>query len=181
MENWKAIPNFEGYEASDHGRVRSIDRMTTDSKGHKYKIYGKVKYFSLNKKGYPQVILWRSNKTTTKRIHRFVAELFIPNPDDLPQVNHKDGNKQNNHFSNLEWCTNQYNQLHAWRTLGLKRKSGANHAQSKSVYQLSYDGFFIAEHGSIAQAQKETGVAAASIRRCALGSLHRAGNFKWAF
>lgn len=181
MEEWKPIPNFEGYEASNHGRIRSIDRITVDSKGHTYKIYGKIKYLSLNSKGYQQVILWKDNKTTTKRVHRYVAELFIPNHNNFPQVNHIDGNKQNNHYSNLEWCTNQYNQLHAWRTLGLKRKSGADHAQSKPVYQLSYDGFFLSEYGSITEAHRKTGVAVASIRRCALGSLNRAGNFKWSF
>ena len=75
----------------------------------------------LNSKGYPQVNL----NSKPKRVHRLVAETFIPNPRNLPQVNHIDGDKTNNHVSNLEWCDNQYNTEHALsKFYKLKHKDG---------------------------------------------------------
>jgi len=64
-------------------------------------------------KGYMQIDLWCNNKRNTATIHRLVASAFIPNPHDYPQVNHKDGNKQNNNVYNLEWCNQSQNQIHA--------------------------------------------------------------------
>lgn len=96
MEVWKPIKDFEDYEVSDCGRVRNKD-------GRTLKPY-------VNHKGYLKVGLFKSGKCHKKRVHRLVAEAFIENPHDYPQVNHKDENKKNNRVDNLEWCTNQQNQ-----------------------------------------------------------------------
>ena len=70
---------------------------------------------STNYKGYKIIRLSNNGNRPCKAIHRLVAETFIPNPDNLPQVNHKDGNKENNSFTNLEWVTNEENSIHAQR------------------------------------------------------------------
>lgn len=95
MEKWKSIKGFEGlYEVSDLGRVRSI-KSDTILKGELLHGYKRVALF--NEK-YKKVF-----------VHRLVADAFIPNPDGLPQINHKDEDKTNNCVDNLEWCTSKYN------------------------------------------------------------------------
>lgn len=96
-EIFKPIKGFETrYSVSNHGRVYS----------HSRGIYLKGKY---DKDGYIEYSLWDGFRPNYRRGHRLVAESFIPNPDNLPVVNHKDHSKDNNHYSNLEWCTVAYN------------------------------------------------------------------------
>ena len=99
------------YEIFEDGSILSIERV--DSRGRMQGgFYLKQRY---DKDGYKRVTLTLDGRRqVVVRIHRVVAELFIPNPFDLPCVNHKDGNKENNHVSNLEWCTHKYNTNHAW-------------------------------------------------------------------
>lgn len=102
MEIWKNIKGFrELYQISNLGRVRRIDNKKI------------LKPLNLSN-GYKGVRLYKNKKeATTKKIHRMVAEYFISNPLNLPQVNHIDGNKSNNKVNNLEWCSNEYNMNHA--------------------------------------------------------------------
>lgn len=102
MEIWKNIEGFrELYQISNLGRVRRRDS-------------GKILTPLTLTRGYKGVRLYYEKKrATTKKIHRLVAYYFIPNPLELPQVNHKDGNKSNNRVDNLEWCSNEYNMNHA--------------------------------------------------------------------
>lgn len=102
--NWKPT-NYEGYEVSDTGLVRSCGKNKHD----------KILKPSINHKGYEVVYPSDSNKNgykTSCQVHRLVAEAFIPNSDNKPQVNHIDANKRNNHVNNLEWCTNLENHEH---------------------------------------------------------------------
>ena len=112
QEVWKPICGYEGiYEVSNHGNIRSLDRI--DFAGR----HLKGKLFSTKAKGnYITCVLTKYGEHQTFRIHQLVAETFIPNPDGKQCVNHKDGNKQNNHVSNLEWCTHSENNRHAFRT-----------------------------------------------------------------
>jgi len=97
-ETWKDIEGFEGkYQVSTWGRVRSIN--------------GILKPYE-NKKGYLKIGLCRDGRSIKKRINRLVALAFIPNPYNLPEVNHIDGNKQNNSITNLEWTDGRGNRLH---------------------------------------------------------------------
>ena len=98
QEIWKKIDGFENYDISSWGNVRSE--------------YGVLKPY-ITEKGYLKIGLFKDGKSHKKRINRLVAQAFIPNPYNLPQVNHKDGNNQNNSITNLEWCTNQQNTEHA--------------------------------------------------------------------
>jgi hypothetical protein len=83
----------------------------------------------IDSKGYINISLYINGKNKTYRIHRLVAEYYLPNPNNYPQVNHIDGNKNNNHFSNLEWCDNSHNQKHAYQ-IGLQKRGEEN---NKSV------------------------------------------------
>lgn len=110
-EIWVDIKGYEGlYQVSNLGRVKSLERI--DSLGHKRK----EKIFKPQKnKGYLRVSLWKDGKGKKYSIHRLVAIAFIPNPDNLPEVNHKDENKFNNNVDNLEWCTVAYNNTYGTR------------------------------------------------------------------
>lgn len=112
-EVWKDIVGFENfYQVSSYGRVRSLDRITI-SRRSKNHLKGKILSTTLNTKGYPHIRLSKEGKRETFRVHRLVAQTFIPNPDNLEIVNHIDSNKTNNNISNLEWCSEMDNRLHA--------------------------------------------------------------------
>lgn len=123
QEEWRQVKGFEGlYEVSSFGRVRSLDRERHAIKYGKpvvSKLKGGVMKLGESNRGYYHIILRKDGKAYTLRINRLVAEAFIPNPDNLPQVNHIDGDKKNNAVSNLEWCTCSHNIIHAMDT-GLK-------------------------------------------------------------
>lgn len=107
--NWTAIKGYEGiYEISDTGQVKNL---RSDPKNRTYP--GKILNPGLTGSGYPFVLLSVAGITENKMIHRLVAEAFIPNPDNLPEVNHKDGDKINNRVDNLEWCSRSHNLRHA--------------------------------------------------------------------
>ena len=97
MEEWKEIPGYEGlYEVSNMGNVRNVRRNT-------------LLRLSKDCYGYTQVSLYKNSIRTGLRVHRLVAQAFLSNPDNLPQVNHKDEDKSNNRVDNLEWCDSKYN------------------------------------------------------------------------
>lgn len=106
IEDWRAIPGYEGlYEVSNQGRVRSLDRYDNIGRMRK-KRYIKL---LLSSSGYFSVGLSKNGNVTVYLVHRLVVQVFIPNPDGLPQVNHKDEDKTNNSVDNLEWCSAEYN------------------------------------------------------------------------
>ena len=104
MENWKDVPGYEGlYQISNLGNVKSL-------------YSNKILKPSIDKYGYTRFSATKDKIQKTLIIHRLVAKLFIPNPNNLPQVNHKDGNKKNNCKNNLEWCTDSDNKKYAYKT-----------------------------------------------------------------
>lgn len=116
-EIFKPIPNYEGwYEISNYGTVRSLDRTYTDSMGRLRTFKGVIKKNTFKPNGYPVVSLCKDGKEQQHLVHILVAQTFIPNPDNLPQVNHIDGNKNNCFVNNLEWVTAKENTQHAIRT-----------------------------------------------------------------
>lgn len=110
MEEWKSIPGYEGlYEVSSYGRVKSLNRYVK-VKSKSYRLQkGKMLSPIKNKYGYLQVFLCCNGKYKIISVHRLVAQAFIPNPDNLPIINHKDEDKTNNRVENLEWCNAKYN------------------------------------------------------------------------
>lgn len=120
---------------SNMGRVKSNDRVrivnSEHCESHEKRFIGAMKAQQISRKGYVIVSL-QIRKTKKKlSVHRLVAQAFIPNPNNLPEVNHKNGNKGDNGIANLEWCTHHHNSLHAAKS-GLLR-SGAKHHASKPV------------------------------------------------
>ena len=123
-EIWKDIQGYEGlYQISNLGRIKSLERMIITSNNITKKISEKILKPCLRKNGYYSIVLQKNNKSKYYTIHRLVAKEFIPNPNNLPQVNHKDGNKLNNNINNLEWCTNSDNTQHGYDNKLYKYKS----------------------------------------------------------
>lgn len=112
---WLPIKDYENlYEVSDTGLIRSVDRVLK-VKGQKDRLFkGKELYLHSNVQlEYKQVNLWKDNKGHTLYVHRLVAQTFIPNPENKPEVNHINGNRQDNRVENLEWVTSSENSYHA--------------------------------------------------------------------
>lgn len=187
MEQWKDIKGWVGYyQVSDLGRVRSIDRVVIHkNRGHKQFKRGKLLKSVKTKKGYLSVDLVKQGLRKSVVVHRLVALTFIDNKHKKPQVNHKDGNKLNNHLSNLEWVTNKENIQHAFK-LGLKEspmkgKYGKDHNRSVSIIQKSKQGEFIKEFASISDAYRETHINLGNIQSACCGRVKTAGGYKWEY
>lgn len=137
-EIWRNITGYEGYyQISNTGRVKSMERFVKSPSGGLLRLKERIRKPS-NVRGYWGVGLCKDNIKHGFLIHRLVALSFIPNPDNKKEVNHKDGNKQNNHVSNLEWVTSSENSKHDYRT-GLQTptiKSGKDNHQAKKVIDI---------------------------------------------
>lgn len=117
-EIWKDIKGYEGlYQVSNMGNVKSLDRIVNHntSKTGKSLVKGTLLKFKKDKDGYLNVCLYNNGNRSYRRVHRLVAEAFVPNPKNFPLVNHKDEVKDNNCVDNLEWCTYQYNNTYGTR------------------------------------------------------------------
>jgi len=125
--------------------------------------------------GYLRVPLKRDLNSKMYRVHRIVAETFLEDPKIELCINHIDGNKDNNHYSNLEYCTVSKNNIHKYKVLG---QLGS---KAKKVYQYDKQGNFIAEYPTPKVAFKETGVQAQNISKVCLGKRPLAGGYKWSY
>lgn len=113
-EIWKDIKDYEGlYQVSNLGRVRSLDKIVIRTDGKNRHQKGKILKLQISKYGYNVITLWNNNVSKQFKVHRLVAMAFIPNPNNLPQVNHIDEDKLNNKIDNLEWCTALENNRHS--------------------------------------------------------------------
>lgn len=113
-EVWKDIAEYEGfYQVSNRGNVRSVARRGSQG----YRRRGLMLKPGYTSRGYLQVNLSENGKSKTRTVHRLVAETFLPNPNGLSQVNHRDEDKDNNNVENLEWCTSEYNNRYGTRAI----------------------------------------------------------------
>ena len=149
-ERWVVAPGFDGYyEVSNLGRVRSLDRIVVDMGGRRKRLFkGAIMRPSKDKDGYLMVHFRRDGKNYPSiKLHRLVAQAFIPNNENLPYINHKDFDRTNNKVSNLEWCTAQQNTAYS-RNAGRIRnwtagKFGKDNKQSRLLLMYDLQGNYI--------------------------------------
>lgn len=166
------IKDFPNYYITDVGDVfsRIIEKHNNPT--------GRIKRMKLmkNKWGYLQVGLHKNNHYFSKAVHRFVAQVFIPNPENKPQVNHIDGNKTNNHIENLEWVTASENIRHKFEVLKYKTPG----APSRKIVQLK-NNKVIAEYDGACDAHRRTGINQSNITSCCRGIRNNAGQYQWRY
>lgn len=137
-EIWKDVFGWEGYYQVSHtGEVRSLDREIVYPNGSIRKQKGKVLSQGINNYGYAQVVFSKNQKKQNKRVNRLVAETFHSLKRGCFEVNHKDGNKLNNHINNLEWCSSTENNRHALKTGLRSMKTGKLISPSKQVFYVT--------------------------------------------
>lgn len=176
METWKTIPETDGlYSVSNFGNVRRNEHYTTVKpniqKQNETVAFYKEKLIKSYKdaSGYLVVSLRdKKGHTYRRKIHRLVAQLFVPNPNKLDIVNHKDENKTNNTASNLEWCTSSYNSNYGTRNTRIQK------ALSNKVAQYTIDGQLIKVWNSMSEAARFLGASTTTyIRRACTGQFGR--------
>jgi hypothetical protein len=173
MEEWRDAVGYEGYyQISSHGKVRSI------SSGNEMSIFS-------DNRGYQRVALRKNGFQKKIRVHRLVCISFLPNPDNKPFVNHKDGNPSNNNIENLEWVTNSENVRHAYTVLGKngpnKGKFGKLNHKSKAVKMIDYAGNVIRIFDCVRDAARIGGFDNGCVSKCCNGKLKKHGGFIWEF
>ena len=189
MENeiWKDIPEYEGlYQVSNLGRVKSLKRLDKRNRIVKEKI---LKH-GIDTNGYHLVKLYKYDKPRTLKVHRLICQVFIQNPNNYTEVNHKDEDKSNNCVDNLEWCTRKYNVNYGNRTNKAKNHPNCKHRlgvlgkdnpNSKIVIQYTKDGEFIKSWNCTHEVERKLGVRSSSVSACARGNIKSAGGFIWKY
>lgn len=162
-EIWKNIEEFDGYQISNFGNVKSFRYRNKNNP----KILKKI----IDKDGYYVINLYRNKKCIQKRIHILVANAFISNLKKLPQVNHKDENKLNNKVDNLEWCTAKYNCNYGTR----------NQRISKKINQYDLEENYVKTWDSIIDVEKKLNIFHSRIIECCQGKRKSIGGYKWRY
>ena len=177
MYQEKVIADYPAYKITSDGRVLTCFKpktsIITDTWRELKQIYDKSC-------GYMIVTLCKGQNKgrQNKRVHRLMMEAFIPNFNNLPQINHIDGNKLNNSLENLEWCTSKYNTQHAI-SLGLHKPK--EQSTCRAVVQMDEDFNDIAEFNSLHQVTEITGIAWQNVMKVCKGLRPRAGGFRWKY
>lgn len=179
---WKDIVGYENeYQINQFGEIRTLKNSP------KLKKYDVLKPQISKRNGYVYQMLYKNGKEKLLRVHRLVAMAFLPNPNNLPQVNHKDGNKQNNSVDNLEWCEQSDNMKHAYKN-GLQipsenqRKAiiNTNKLKQKKVCQIK-DGEVINTFSGISEASRQTKISISCISRCCNLKRKSTNGYEWRF
>ena len=169
VEIWKDISGYEGmYQVSNLGRVKSFKQ-------------GKERILKPGScRGYLLVGLSKNGKMKTYTVHRLIAQAFIPNPNNLPELNHIDEDKTNNKLENLEWCNRKYNNNYGTRIQRVAEKM-TNGKTSKPVLQYTKAGEFVREWKSTKDVQRNLGYDHSLISKCCNEKRNSAYNFVWTY
>lgn len=168
-EIWKDVEGYEGlYQVSNLGNVKRIRFINKNVNV----IRERSKAQKIRKDGYLEVALYKNSNGKSIQVHRLVAKAFIPNPENKPQVNHIDGNKQNNNVENLEWVSISENALHSARQL---RKN------VRKVEQYDLKGRYLATYSSITIAGEINGIREGSIANVLTGRRRKTYGYKWRY
>lgn len=167
FEVWKDIPGYEGlYQASTHGRIRSLSRNTTN---------GKILKQAKDSNGYLLVSLSKNGKVKKARVHQIIASTFLSNPQNMPIINHKSEVKTENQVWNLEWCTYSYNNSYGSHPVSVSC------ANSKPVLQYDLQGNLIATHQSTIEIERKFGFDNGNIGKCCNGKYKSAYGYIWKY
>ena len=158
-ERWAISEEFPLYEVSNLGRIRHINGTPRKTRAIA---------------GYSYVSIWHNGKMRNVRLHRLIASAFIPNPENKPHVNHKDGNKENNAVDNLEWCTASENEQHKVSVLGIKQKPPI---RQKAIVCIETNRTF----QSIKDAAEQMNINGKHIGEAAAGERKTACGYHWRF
>ena len=167
IEVWSPYPEFSFIQGSSLGRVRTIDRYIKTKNGKRL-IKGHILKQWRNMGGYLKVKFNVNGKTVNLRVHRIVAECFIENPDNLPQVNHKDCNRTNNCVDNLEWCDNSYN---------MQYREEHGKAQGHPVLAISLSTLGVLRFPSQNEASRALGVYLGHLNAVIAGKRNKTGGY----
>ena len=170
-EIWKSLPGAPVVEVSTFGRVRTLDRVVPRGK-HTQLTKGRVLKQCNRKDGYLQVRIPIDGKFATKRAHRLVAQAFIKNPNDLPEVNHKDSDRANNNVSNLEWCSRSYNRQY-------REKYGVSSTEvlGHPVFAINLSTLEVSHFSSQAEAGRVIGVSKGNINSVIKGKFKQTNGY----
>lgn len=176
-EEWRPVVGYEGYyEVSSLGRVRSVERGVVNCNGVCRVRKSKIMKTRVSNRGREGLGLNKNKCQTYQSVHRLVAMAFLPNPDNLPEVNHKDENPLNNRVDNLEWCTSDYNRHYGTRSERASQKRWV------PVIGIDKDGNEY-RFASMLEAAEKTRANKNTISKCCIGapSYHTAGGYRWRY
>lgn len=171
-EIWKKHPYIEKLEVSTLGRVRTLDRVVPCRGNRTQFVKGRVLKQRDNGIGYLQTSFRMNRKLVTKSVHRLVSETFISNPDNLPQVNHKNCDRGDNRVSNLEWCDESYNQKYRNKH-GVSQTEAAGHP----LFAVNLNTLKVSRFRSQHEAGRELGLFDQNIRAVIKGRRNSTGGF----
>ena len=187
-EVWKDIAGYEGYyQISNYGRVRSLDRQHKSVGNNMQNCPGKMLKLNKTEKGYLTVNLSKDSKLKVSRVHRLVANAFIINPNNKPNIDHIDGNPSNNEVSNLQWCTqkeNMNNPIHSERRAIANKNRDYSKINKRGKYVVQIDAsteIEIAQFISAKDASRKTKSDQTGIINCCKGKQLTAGGYKWKY
>ena len=173
-EVWADIQGYEGlYQISSFGSIKSLARYRKNNGGSKAFVKERILKQSKNNKGYSTIQLCKNGIAKPYSVHRLVAIAFVPNPNNLPEVNHKDEDKNNNNFNNLEWVTTKDN-----INYGTHNKRSAM-TRSYKVQAFNDKEELIMEFDSMCEAERQTGINEQNISRCCANKSKHAGGYVW--
>lgn len=187
MEIWKDIDGYNGlYQVSNLGNVKSVERFRTNGKGGYIQKSRILKTGKRN--GYLFVNLCKDGVVKTFKVHRLVANHFLPNPEKKPEIDHINTDSTDNRVENLRWVTHKENmnnplsrKKQSGSMQGKKYPQGKKHKQSKQIIQFTINGKFIKQWDSVMDVERELGLKHQNICHNALGKSSNCGGFIWRY